>query len=353
MQVKRAELLSVIETLKPAINDNSTVAELSCVWFKDGKASAYNDVIGVEVPMSMPFMGGMKGSIVSGLLASSTAEEVDITVSKESMTLRSGPTKAKLASFPSNRQIWTAPELPDDIWFTPSGDFLSSLSKVMVSTSKKANNVDEMGVTFILDDENLYLYTTDNLSVSKSVVPLEVAPELPFNRALVPAVFCELLLKMARGEEKVQLAFLPGGVIARLGQKIAFGRYMESSLPADFARIYKDNVPPDGLSAIALPKTLTLALDRAAILLGKSGVEDKSNYVEFHAEGKTLHMYTRTDHGTLDEDLELDGEHEDAQQKFNPKLVKRVLDQSTHFAVTRGAMVFFGDNFIHLICPKG
>lgn len=351
MEINRSELLAALSAVKPALNDKSTMDELACVWFEDGAVSAYNDVIGIQVPVDTFFTGGLRGSLVTGLMETATSDRVDIAIKGEKITMKAGSAKINLAMLPSRRQIWHAPEVNDDAWFKPSATFIQALERVMVSTVKASSVPDQMGVTFILHDNGLSLYSTDNGTISWGQVGIDDFPDIPVDRALVPTVFCDQLLKMGAGKEDaaVELAFLKNAAMAKVGDRLLFGRYLESQNPVPFPSIVRRYLQDgDDDRLLDLPPGLPLALDRASVLLSKGG---QGLSVEFQASDKSLRLYTRTAYGTLDETLELDDFHEEAVMKLNPKLVGRAIPHVRTFMLGQQAAVFASEGYYHLIAP--
>src|SRR5260370_904174 len=108
----RKEFLEVLETTKPALSTKELIEELLHFW-SDGKfITAYNDQsLGIQVPFESEFKGGIRGTIILGMLEHSRAKQIEMEIPEEGeATIKCGRARIKLPLLPPERAIF---ELPD------------------------------------------------------------------------------------------------------------------------------------------------------------------------------------------------------------------------------------------------
>src|SRR5258708_37719206 len=111
MSYLRKDFLDILNIARPALASKDLVEELVCFWFVNDKVYAYNDVIGIQLPLKTDFTGGIRGSLILGLLDKSRAKDIFIEpINDGEMLLRAANTRLTMPLFEDKRSLWDVPE---------------------------------------------------------------------------------------------------------------------------------------------------------------------------------------------------------------------------------------------------
>lgn len=299
----RAELLDKLSLAAPAVARTAFMPILNCFWFTGSHAVAYNDQIGICVPLKTAFQGAVEGELLLGLLRNSRAKEVNLdqagTDDAPHLQLHASQTKAKLGLEPPSAFIWDTPKPAPakQIKLAKEKDviaLLDAIDLVMISVSNDTTIPDQMGITFIPEEGGVALFSTNHHSMSYSYVQL--SKTWP-HRVILPALFCQQLRSLGGKRREIGLEVGKDHVLAAIsdvGDKeppiMLFSRVLESERPHNFgktldahytAKVRKQMMP--------VPGQLKLATERA-FLVSQDKKEKKPT--TFTVKEGFLHMYT-------------------------------------------------------------
>ena len=326
MKTEREPFLANIRRLKPATADKSPIEGLNHIWFSEAAATAYNDVIGIEVPCESPIIGGVAGSTLLGLLEALGAKEVDLTADNKdgsALSVKAPGSSLKLPLLPLERSVFDFPKTPAK-GVGLDNTFLLALRHVMIAVSSEGDN---MGVTLAPEGGFLSLYATDGMVIAWATI--EKPKGYGAKRVVLSPVFCSQLLALA--EDDTLLFITDDNVIATSavsGVRL-FGRLVETPKELDFAGTIAANVPDIDLPAI--PEKLAASLDRAEVLV--AGVSRA--HLRVSVKDGVLRLALKSDLGELNEALKLVGAHEEAAGEFNAAFLRRGIGKLTHFSLSR------------------
>jgi DNA polymerase III sliding clamp (beta) subunit (PCNA family) len=348
MNFQRKELLDTLNIVKPGLASKDLVEELTCNWFQGDTLYAYNDLIGIQIPFKTDFTGGLRGSLLLGLLDKSRAKEVSISPLNDGneMLLKAANTRLTLALLEQNRALWEVPEFDKSKSFVIGKDFLLALENVLISIGGDTSIPDQLGVTLLATNDTLDLFTTDNSTISWYRLPKPKGYNV--ERVIIPAIFCEQLLRLCK--DGAYLVVTDEAVMAQNSKGIfLFSRLIESQRPLDLADIVASSLPETyEENLITVPSRLKLAIERVNIVLENHVGQPADFYIE---EGSNfLRLYAKTDNGEIKDSMKLDQEHSIVRISVDPTLVKRALNGRTQFLLTDNCFVLAGPGeFIHLI----
>src|SRR5215510_9561239 len=144
MKIGRLELLSALEVLEPALAQKPIIEELTFIWFTGTSVYAYNDVIGIVSPLETEFQGGMKGSLILGLLNKSRAKEVEIQNSNtDDLMIKAANARLNLAYYELDRSIWEIPDFERSISFEVTQELVKAIHDVMISIGQDTSIPDQ------------------------------------------------------------------------------------------------------------------------------------------------------------------------------------------------------------------
>lgn len=335
MKIEREAFIGPLRLLRPALVDKSPVEGLNQIWLSGDTATAFNDIIAIEVALPMSVEGGVHGMTLLGMLEASTAKEIDIDKGNkdgDSLALKSAGMKAELPLIPSDRAVFAFPEtLPEGIVVDKA--LSAALKHVSLALSSGGDN---MGVTFVAEGAQLAVYATDGMTVAWS--RLKKPKGYTAKRVVLSPTFCDQLSVLNEGGMSLALTDDAAVAVDNQSGSRLFGRLVEVAKELDFAGTIKGNVPTPA-SAVPLPERLANALDRAEVLV--NGVARKP--LRITIKQNVLRLYLKTDMGELSEALKIDGKHPDAEGLFNGAFIRRALGRCDRFVLSSECFAMLGE----------
>jgi DNA polymerase III sliding clamp (beta) subunit (PCNA family) len=309
VKIERRDLFQALKAARPALADKNPLTQLLCYWFNGQSLFAYNNIIGVDVPLETDFKGGVQGALLFGLVSNSLSKTAEITVDGGDFLLKLGGSKSKFPTLPMDAAVWEFPALPKKS-IKINQSLLDAIQHVLISTT------DEMGVTFISESDRLRLYSTNDRSLAWAMVDMG-GPKI---RMEVPPAFCQQVLDLCAAGGELYLEEDSIMAVADNGPAI-FSRLIHSEQPLDYdaalANVLPENYPK---KMIDIPGRLSMAYDRALVLSG--GQPLGVNHVA--ADG-ILSLALDTNAGELRERVVLEGFNFKAKAAFDVALVKKGL----------------------------
>lgn len=353
MKYARAAMLDALNTCKPALAVKDLVEELTHVWFDGETMTAYNDAdLGIQVPFKTDFKGGIRGSLLLGLLHNSRAKEVEIEPADEDghMKLVAARTRAKLPVLETERAVWEFPKVGTKDTFDITPDFVRALRAVLISVGNDTSIPEKLGVTVIADG-GARMYTTDSNSIATIKVAAPKGKWLAKGeRVILPTAFCEQLLRLCSTGGFMEIR--KDSVVAGNDQGVVvYARLVDCPNPLDLAGIVAQHRALPKGAVFEVPPKLALALDRAIVVLEGVVGESVDMWIgagklrlEAHVEGRA----SLKDFITMPEGVP------DVQLRVDPSLVKRGLPHAVDMAITEQAVLLMGaDDFLYMASPSG
>lgn len=346
MKTERTTLLAALDVVKPAIATKALLEELTHVWFSKGQIVAYDDVLGIRVPFECDGLeGGLKGALISGLLNASGAKTVEISVDGKEAELKAARAKLKLAVLDPDRAVWDFPNTKKSSFFPLSKELLAALSDVLIAVGQDTSIPDQLGVTFVMTEDGLSLYTTDSKTIAEAFV--KKPKDYDVDHVVLPTPFIEQLLRLCGPDG--EMAILKDSVVAYSKSGIGiYARLVDCPDPSDFETELQRALPKGfRKAAVDIPEVMKLAVERALVVLDGKVAEPISLYVK----DKVLHMEAESGLGELRDQIPLEQEHEDVDIKVDPALIKRALEKCDKMLVADRClcMIGRGGDFVYVI----
>ncbi|HKX35117.1 MAG TPA: hypothetical protein VJM79_00425 [Rhizorhapis sp.] len=351
MKCERIALLDAVNTVKPALAVKDLIEELAHVWFDGQTMTAYNDAdLGIQVPFETPFIGGIRGSLLLGLLINSRAKDVELDDSEEGhMKIVAARTRAKLAVLDAERAVWQFPEINRKAALDITPDFVRALKAVLVSVGNDTSIPEKLGVTLLADDE-LRMFTTDSKAICGVSVAMPKGKGLRKGDSIIlPTAFCEQILRLCAAGGFLELR-KDCAIAGNASGVLVYARLVDVTKPLPFVEtIDRHNKFPKG-ARFEIPSKLALALERSIVLL--EGLVGETVNISAMA-GKLRLEASAEGRGTIKDFITLPEGVPDIEINVDPSLVKRALVLATHMAINSDAVVLTGDDGLVYLASTG
>jgi DNA polymerase III sliding clamp (beta) subunit (PCNA family) len=324
MKFDRRELFTALKNCKPALADKNPLTQLLCYYFTGESLFAYNNIIGIDVPLETDFKGGVQGALLYGMVSNSLAKQAEITLDGNDFLLKLGGSKAKFPSLPPDSAVWEFPQLPKK-HIKLDQKLLDAIQHVLISAT------DETGVSFISEKDRLRLYSTNDRSLAWSVVN---GTDLPKVRMEVPPAFCQQVLELCAAGGKLYLEEDAVMAVAENGTAI-FSRLIHSEKPLDYDSALANVLPENYHKKVTeIPGRLALAYDRVLVLCGVLPIGVKHTVAD-----AMLSLELDTNAGELREKVPLEGASYKAESAFDVALVKKGLSKMDKILFTDNCVI--------------
>lgn len=383
--MKRADLLTTLNTLKPALANNDLIPALSMFWFRDGKVMAFNDQIAIQLPMPTDFAGALHGGTLISMLNTSMADEVELSVgASSSANVKLGKTKLKLAHVPEeDLNFFSMPRsVKNDLLVVEPEPFLIGIESCLRSIGTDVAVPDQLGITIIRKGNKLILYSTDRLTLSRAEVGFKEEPPLDDGeRIILSALFCKQMLKLLKwrsparyvdddegeGEtaeevpqnqkgqsnapSELHLEIADKHALLTVGGSTLYGRLLRSERPLDYEGIYQSHVSDKILKGLVpMPDNLGPILNRAEVIVRTSEVPTGMQIdVEEVSNGKRATFHAKTGRGEVTDTLKLDDNHPEVAVTMTPKLMRRGCDFFDELLITSKIALFKRGKLTYLV----
>lgn len=336
--MNRVALVDKLSLVAPALAKTAFMPILNDIWFTGAHAKAFNEQIGVAVPLKTDFKGSVGGELLLGLLRNSRAKEAIMTPggkdgeNDQHLALVASSTKAKLGLQPESafEGLWDTPKpnTAKQILLKTEkqvSDLLAAIDLVMISVSSDTTIPDQMGVTFIPEDGGVGLFSTNHHSMSYNYVKL---PKTWPHRVILPALFCQQLRSLGGKRKEIALEVYKDHVLALISDVedkeppiILFGGVLESERPHNFGKNLDHHFTAKARKMLVpIPAALKGIAERA-FLVSQDKKEKKPTTLTVR-EG-ILHSYT-DGLGEVRDRIKLE-DHADAELPINVSLLRIAL----------------------------
>ncbi len=348
MKLNRNELLKAIAVVKPGIASKEIIQQMVHIIFMGDYIASYNDNISVIAPFKTDFKTSVHGEEFYKAIDIVNEEEVDISIDKALLKIKSKRTKAGMSTIVGENEK-VEERITDLIartnakrfWKTLPEDFLAGVSLCMFCTDKDMTR----GVTTCIAVKGGELFSTDNFRASKYVMKNKM------DDMFIPSISALHLVKYnvtKYGTSEGWIHFkTEDGILFNC--KTMIGVYPFESM-MDFFREPSDE--------IILPKELQEAMKAASAFA--EGEVDIAKSVEITIEKNILTCRSEKDRGWIEKEIVLE---KPVRKKLlfyiNPIFLDQILNRTTSFFIASrkedpeeplpDKAIFTSENFQHVI----
>ena len=356
--MNRSELLNTLGIVQPALAANDLLPVLTHYWFTGDEVMAYNDVIALSATCKTEWRAALKGSILREALNKGVGKEVDLEVTDDEAKIKCGKYTTKVPVLPDESYIFEFPEPDDeDLVHVKPSEFIEGIETCLQSLGGHISEPERKGIVLDPDGKKtLNLYSTDSVTMSHAVVTTKKPHGIQSHITLSES-FCETALKLMRkkGGHEFKLYISEDYVLLEMEKVKLYGRVLDDPSPPKFAKVLGQYMPKNldnGL--VEIPKTITMLLDRAFIVVSKS-IDPTTTLSVVEPKKKNgkhrLRVYSTSELGNVTDSLDLDTTHPAVSVKVDLARLREVeLAKFDKFMVHERCIVFTkGRRCFHLV----
>lgn len=351
-KMQRQKLLEILMIVRPALASNDLVPMLTHLWFEGGRVLACNDMIAISAPCAAEFTGAIPGATLLSILQASRAKEVEFAPAEQEVQVRAGSSRLKLPLLPIEKFPFEMPEPAKEAETLPvsSAEFVEAVEGCLRSVSRDTSVPDQLGVTVVPGKKNLLLYATNGASMTRAPVAFKSERRPLARRVVLPSLFCEQLVRLARQEKSVKLVVAEDHVLlSTSGGVRLYGKLVEIDRPLDFAGKIKEITPEDAAERSALiPGGLARVLERALIIADPTGERVRT---QISVKDGVALFVTKSGRGEMRDRLKLDG-HPDVVVSVDVQWVKLGCGFEK-ILLTEGAVIMRRGRELYLVATSG
>lgn len=349
--MERVELLDKLQMARPCLSAQDIVPILSHFCFNEEEIVAFNGTQAIIVDHETDLDCGLPGELLIKLLNSYSAGKIAVDQKGNDIAIKAGKSNAKLASLNNEDFLFEMPDLEDAKEFSVNDDFLTGLSKTLLSVSKNSLQRSQFGVTLDSSKKGTAMYSTDNARVSRYNLKSSMGKKA--FKVLLPEVFCQLLIDLSKstgdaepdlyiGDDYVYAAFEGVYVYSKLLVEVEF---------LDFESVIEGLWGGDVDDLEEIPDALTTAIERTTLLTSK----ETDQVVHLDVEDGTLKISGNSGYGEVKENLEVE-DIEDISCRMDANLLLGALQSVDEMVLCSpeeegGTPMFIGTSgrFFHLL----
>lgn len=330
--MKRADLLSALEIVKPGLANREIIEQATSFAFIDGCVVTYNDNVSIRCPVEgLKISGAIKAEELYKLLGKLKQDDITVESNGPEVILTSGRAKA---GFTLQQQI----KLPlEEIknkteWKPLPKDFRKALEFTMTTCSRDQTRAI---LTCINVTPEGRLQSTDNFRIS--IFNLD---KVPANEFLLPAESAQIVSGYGLGwvaEGRGWIHFKSEGGLIEFSCRVVKGEYPP---------IYKA-AEGEG-TKVELPSTMQDVLSKASVFCTQEQVLDQR--VKVVISEKRLKLRADGETGWFEEEVNMAYRGEPITFSINPHLLQSILDQTRICQIGEKTLKFIGDRWQFIAC---
>lgn len=345
--MERRAFLEKLEIVEPALSNHRLIPVMTCLWFTGDELLAYNDVISISTPLKTEFKGALPGSTLIGMMKSSRAKNLEFMADKDVLNVKATSSRLKLALMPSSSFCFEMPEEGNKKKLgVDMNKFLEWIALCLKSVGGDATVPDQLGVTLLPKDGTLYMYATDNSTITAAQLPIDGGLK---ERTILPTQFCEQMIRICRGHKDASIEITSDYALVVAGENRLFGRLIESDRPVKFMEMVRSHYPEKVHNQpVPLPDKFEGILERA-IIITDAAVE--RNYTTVSVADGVMKFFSKTERGQVSDTTEV-ADHPEMEVNIEPKLLKNAIGSFDKMLMTNDCAVFVRKDALYLVASR-
>lgn len=349
--MERADLVSKLEIVAPALAGNDIVQIMTHVWFTGKTLQTWNGHVSISVPLKTDFACAVPGATLLSLLKAARAKDIELECKDDELRIKGASTKINLPTLSSEMFNFKMPKPADEPTIKKgAAALLKGIRLCMRSVSLDTSDPNFLGITVIPGEGHVALFASDGATMSRAEIPFK--SKVPFERVVIPNLFCKELLSLAKNDKALYLEILKDGCMyASPNGTLMFGTPVHVDKPKSFGPIFNDFHPAANdkkMVALAGPR-LARILDRACIV---AQGEAKPVKTTIKVEKARAHFSTESRLGKVTDHMDLQTGHADVTIEVSPKAMRAGCEDFDKLLITERCVVMSNGTAHYLIAGR-
>lgn len=355
--MNRLRLMKVLNQASAFLMNQDFIPILTHFAFDKESITAYNDLQGIQINLETDLECAVPGRLMLKLLNTIAAEDVQIAQKKNhKVELSAGKTKLNLPALPPSDFVFELPNCENVTPIRIPRSVIRGMNKCLVSVGNDPTHQERNGVTWIVEPEQITLYSTDNKAISKFVHTDEKTGLNPGESvfAITPTFFCQELIELTNDymaeDADVIMHFTDAYCVANLRDECKmFTRLIRTENVLDFESVINRVLPnPSKVIYSEIPPEFEPALERAALMV-ETGTGKRNTTVR--VKSTEIDMLTESNFGQSRDFIEFGHDLGEFNFLVDPLLLLRAFKVAADVAILPNliALSSADGNFTHLI----
>lgn len=276
--IEREELLNKLQTVAPALAGDDMIHTLQNYLFDGSRLIAFNDRIGISVPLKSEFKGAVPGAaLLDAVTICTHAKEIKLEAdgNQAKVSAKGSHSKVKLPllAVETYQAIFAMPPRPRD-GCPLDAEFFGGIDDCLQSVTKHSNVTETTGVTLIPNHQQLDMFATDRMVMTRATAKKHSEFK---QRVTLSAEFCEQLIRL-KGAKNSLLSLKPDHALLAAGTTTLFGRLLTLEGDSiDYAGLLRRHTPNSFPKGMPKPKDSERSRIKIALALADRFSDSKVN----------------------------------------------------------------------------
>lgn len=331
--MKKSDLLNGLEIVKPGLSRSDVIDQATFFAFVNGRVVTYNDEISVSHPVEgLEIEGAVKADILYNLLKKIKNEDIELEVSGEELSVKSGKTKAGIAF--DGKVLLPLEEISEKTKFKK---LPSNFSESVLMAAGACSNSTAEPILMCVNIAGKLVQASDGYRIMQ----VELNDEMPIKTFLFPAASAVTALRL----KPTKVSEGNGWVHFKneIGTEISC-RTFEESFPEIGSRLKMKGTP------VTFPDLLLDVLERADVFAKRDSVLNES--VTISITPKSVTVKADAEFGWFEESVKHKHDGENVEFMICPYLLKGILKQTKEAKLSPDKLKFTGENWVYVTALK-
>jgi len=278
VQIKRQELVKVLELVRPAISKREIVEQSASVVFDGESALSYNDELAVRAPFKSDFKAAVQAEPLLKLMQRLSAEDITLTIEEDTLRISTKRTSAGIKMDDEINQGYQQVGNPEK-WTPIEGNLIKAIRSTLFSASSDSARPVLTCIHIGSRKTNSYVESTDGFRLTRNRFTKAVLFRDKPDGILIPAKSAKELC----GYKPTHFWYTEGWMHFKCetGEVFACRTFAEKFPDCDKVLDFEG-------SKIDLPESIIEALERAAVFTAEEELQQDQKVTMTVKEGSLL-----------------------------------------------------------------
>lgn len=330
MKINKKELQEALEIVKPGLSNRDLIEQTTSFAFLNQRVVTYNDILSISHPLKgLEIEGAIPAELLYKFLGKIKKDEIDISIEKNEIILKSGRAKASL-TLENEVKLPLSEVAVNSKWFDLPTDFIQFLKFAIPCCS---NNAITAIITCVNVTKEGFIEASDNYRILRC----QLQQEMPVNTFLLPSKSALEVVKL----NPVQVAEGRGWIHFKTEEDTIIScRILEEKYPLISSLLNVSGIK------VTLPQCIEEVLERAMVFAKRDNIFDEA--VEIELGDNKLKIQSESDSGWFEEDVNMKYDEDVLNFVISPYLLKDILVETFCCEIGKNNLKFEGDQWIYV-----